>query len=130
MLIPALLLLCLLPISGELGSYFVVSEIFGDQVVFGHSLAQQVLETILFPGTASLFFIVSMFILLTKKEEGFRAAKISLAAGAGALGFSLMRFIIFWSFRYDPLWADIWEELTEFIFVACSLYIVLLALKD
>lgn len=128
--IPGLLLLCLLPASGELGGYFITSNILGTEAVFGHSLAQQVMETIIFPSAAAIFFLATLIILIRNKEEGLVNAKKMLSAGIGALGFSLMRFTIFWSFKSSPLWADTWEELTEFIFVSFMLYLVFLSFRD
>jgi hypothetical protein len=29
----------------------------------------------------------------------------------------MMRFIVFWSFSDNILWAEVWEEITEFLFI-------------
>lgn len=127
LLLLALLLFCLLPFTGKSDGYFETANILGTRVILGHSLAQQVMETVLFPLVALLFLGTSLTVLLARKEAGFAMAKMTLAIGLGALGFSLLRFIIFRSFKYEPLWADVWEELTEFVFVAGSFYLLSLA---
>ena len=45
-------------------------------------------------------------------------AKIFFAAAMGPLGFGLMRLFLRTAYREDLAWANIWEELTELLFVA------------
>jgi len=37
-----------------------------------------------------------------------------------------MRFISFWGYGEHPLWADVWEEITEFLFIVVIFRIALL----
>jgi hypothetical protein len=116
----------LLPLTSTVKGYFVKGTVFGSEVIFGHSLIQQIIETRVFPVAAIIFFVITWLILQTKKEKGLEAAKMFFSAGLGLFGFSCMRFIIFRGFEQNPIWADIWEEVTEFLFISAVFYVVFL----
>jgi hypothetical protein len=59
-----------------------------------------------------------MLILLLKKNEPVRASKAFFAAASGALGFSMLRFVIFRCYQGNMVWFVFWEEMTEFLFIA------------
>ena len=59
------------------------------------------------------------------RESRFEASKMFYAMGAGPLGFSLLRFFLYWGYQERPLWADAWEEITEFLFIALLFWVVL-----
>lgn len=68
---------------------------------------------------------ISVFLLLIswgalsfKRNEPVAMAKILFAAAMGPLGFGLMRLFLRTAYREDLAWANIWEELTELLFVA------------
>lgn len=123
--IPAAIVVACMPLTGELGSYFYVGRVFWNDVVFGHPLIRQVAEARLYPLAAIFFFTLSFAVISIKKEDGFEASKILFALGLGPLGFSLMRFILFWSYSKNPLWAEAWEELTELLYIVMAMWIVL-----
>jgi hypothetical protein len=127
--IVALVIIAFMPMTATLGGYHVAGDVFGTRAVFGHSLAQQILEARIWPSGAVVFLGIAFITFQLKKEEGFETAKIFLAAGLGLLGFSLMRFFVFWSYENNPIWADIWEEITEFLFVI-SLYFFFFLSRD
>lgn len=123
--VPATALLAFMPLAGELRGYYYIGKIFGQDVIFAHPLAYQYIEIRFFPLIGLAFFVTSFIILLRRREAGMAAAKVYFAAGLGALGFSLMRFVIFGSYSRNPLWAEAWEEITEFLFIGFVLWIVL-----
>lgn len=125
-LIAALCAVAMMPLCAPVATRFFRGTIFGEQVMFGHPLSGQMIEVRFFPLVAIFFLLISLGVLLFRKEDGFDAAKILVALGLGPLAFSLMRFICYWGYSEHPLWADIWEELTEFMFVVIILRIVLL----
>ncbi|MBU0728939.1 MAG: hypothetical protein KKE17_00755 [Proteobacteria bacterium] len=127
LLLIAASLIALMPLVSRLGGYFVIGNVFGTQVVFGHSLIQQIMETRVCPVVAIVFFAIAWLVLQVKKEKGLELAKILFAIGLGPLGFSIMRFIVFWGFAHNPIWADIWEEITEFILIAAIYYLLFLS---
>lgn len=123
----AMIVVTLLPVSTKLGSYFVAGDVFGSNVIFGHSIAQQLLETKIYPAFSILFFAASWSILYLEKEKGLKKAKIALSLGLGSIGFSFMRFIVFWGFDQNPIWANIWEETTELVFIFAVFYFLFIA---
>lgn len=62
--------------------------------------------------------LMSWGVLSFKRNEPVPIAKIFFAAAMGPLGFGLMRLFLRTAYHEDLAWANIWEELTELIFVA------------
>ncbi len=123
--IPASAVVALMPLTAPLGSHFIKGEVFGGDVLFGHPMVRQIFEIRLCPILALVCFAIAFTILLLKKEKGFEASKIFYAMGLGPLAFGVMRFLIFWGYYRTPLWADVWEELTELLFIVMLLWVVL-----
>ncbi len=123
--IPATAVLAAMPLTAPIGSHFYIGKVFNSSVIFGHPVIYQVLEARFYPLAALVFFVVSFFTLLFQREAGFEGSKIFYAIGLGPLGFSLMRFLCYWGYKENPLWADVWEEITEFLFIAFVLWITL-----
>lgn len=123
--IPATIINAMMPLTAQVKSFFYVGDVLGSQMVFGHSSLQQVLEARLCPVVAIFFFILAWLVLLIKKEKGFQACKILFAIGLGPLGFSMLRFFVFWVYSDNPLWAEAWEELSEFMFICGLMFVVI-----
>ncbi len=62
--------------------------------------------------------LVCWGVLSFKRKDPVSTAKIFFAAAMGPLGFGLMRLFLRAAYRENLAWANIWEELTELIFVA------------
>ena len=114
-----------IPLSASLGSRFSEANIFGSTVIFGHPVIYQFLEVRIYPVLSLFLFAAALIALLRLKENGFAASKIYFAMGMGPLGFSLLRFVFYWGYQDNPLWADAWEEITEFLFIAVLLWVAL-----
>jgi len=125
LVIPATMVLAAIPLTGSVGHRLHEGAIFGNAAVFGQPVMYQYLEARVFPVLALCFFPVALIVLLRWKEDGFVAAKLWYSMGMGLLGFSLMRFFFYWGYQDRPLWADVWEEITEFLFIAVILWIAL-----
>jgi hypothetical protein len=69
-------------------------------------------------GLAVVLLLISWGVLSFKRQEPVATAKLFFAAAMGPLGFGLMRLFLRTAYREDLAWANIWEELTELIFVA------------
>jgi hypothetical protein len=65
-----------------------------------------------------VLLLISWGVLSFKRDDPVAAAKIFFAAAMGPLGFGLMRLFLRTAYREDLAWANIWEELTELLFVA------------
>jgi rhodanese-related sulfurtransferase len=123
-LVPATAIIAGIPLSGDLASYFYVGDVFGGDVLFGHFLYQQIIEYRICSLLSIVFLVIAGFYLLKFREKGLPVAKIYFAAALGPLFFGLMRFIMFEVYRGNPLWAEAWEEITEFIFIGFILWMV------
>ena len=123
-LVPATAIIAGIPLSGDLGSYFYVGDVFGSDVLFGHFLYQQVIEYRFCSLLSLVFLVIAGFYLYKFREQGMPVAKVYFAAALGPLSFGLMRFVMFTAYQGNPLWAEVWEELTEFIFVGFVLWMV------
>lgn len=129
-IVPALFVVAAMPLTAPIGNRFYTGLVFGQQVMFGHPLLNQMVEVRFFPAVSALFLLLSFGTLLFLREKGFASAKILVALGLGPLLFSLMRFICFWGYGEHPLWADVWEEITEFLFIVILLRIALLVRSE
>jgi hypothetical protein len=67
---------------------------------------------------SAVLLLVSWGVLSLKRNDPVPAAKLFFAAAMGPLGFGLMRLFLRTTYREDLAWANIWEEVTELIFVA------------
>jgi len=123
-LIPTAAIIAAIPLSGDLGSYFYTGDIFGSDILFGHFLYQQIIEYRICPLLSIVFLVIAGFYLIKFREKGMPVAKIYFAAALGPLCFGLMRFIMFEVYAGNPLWAEAWEEITEFIFIGFILWMV------
>lgn len=124
-LIPVTAATAAIPLTAPIRQFLYAGEVFGSFQTFGHPFVTQILEVRIYPLLSLVFLVMSFILLLQLKEGGFGPSKVFYAMGAGLLGFSLMRFLFFWGYGENPLWADVWEELTEFLFVTALLWIVL-----
>jgi rhodanese-related sulfurtransferase len=125
LLIPAAVIVAAIPLSGPLAYRFHGGTVFGTLSVFGQPVAYQYLEARIFPVFSLFFFGAALSALVRLKEGGFGASKVWFAMGMGLLGFSLLRFFFYWGYQGRPLWADVWEEITEFLFIVLLLWIAL-----
>ena len=124
-IIPVSAVVAAIPLTASLGSHFFTGNVFGYPVIFGHPVMYQVIETRFYPLVSLCFLTISFLALLLFRENGFEASKIFFAMALGPLGFSLMRFFCYWGYQQNPLWADAWEEITEFLFIAAILWLLL-----
>lgn len=123
--IPATAILAAIPLSAPIGSHFYGGNVFGHPAIFGHSIIYQLMEVRLYPLISLVFFVLSFIGLYFFRERGFEWSKIFYSMGIGPLGFSLLRFFFYWGYQQNPLWADVWEEITEFLFIAFVLWLTL-----
>jgi rhodanese-related sulfurtransferase len=117
LLIPAMMVLCFMPLSAELIPLSYNTEILGTFYNYSHSVVYQVFEFRYLPVVAILLLAASWAILRLKKVEPVHWAKVYFAAGAGALGFSFFRLVLNGVYRDHLAWSGIWEEVTELLFI-------------
>ena len=117
LLIPAAALLAALPLTADLQPIAYTTKILGGKHVYEHAMANQWYEWRFLPVAAMALFIVAEFRLVLWQKHPATVSKMLFAAGGGALGFSLLRFIMFVPFVHHQAWFAAWEELTELLMI-------------
>jgi rhodanese-related sulfurtransferase len=117
LLAPALALVALMPLSTPLRPLHIILPVFDSDVVWHKSVTILLIELRLYPALAVLHFAWT-----TRRLAGDKTAILKAQSpffwGFGFLSFALMRYFLFAAYRAMPIWADFWEEITEFIAVA------------
>jgi hypothetical protein len=116
-LIPTLAVLALMPLAAELIPVSYNSKVFGTDYNYTHPVLFQVHEIRYLPLVAIVLLTISFVVLRFKKQERVLWSKVFFVAGAGALGFSFFRLVLFQVYRDNLTWFVAWEELTEFMFM-------------
>lgn len=116
--IPALMVVCAMPLCADFITTSYNSRVFGTFYNFAHPVVYQIYEIRYCPAVALVLFGASLAVLTMKKNEPVLWSKLFLAAGAGALGFSFFRLAFAQFYRDNLAWFTFWEEITELIFVA------------
>jgi rhodanese-related sulfurtransferase len=101
-------------------------EIYGAAYHYANPLVHQLYEIVFCPAAAIAMFGVSLVMLLRSKGGDIRAAKMTFAAGFGALGFGSLRMILAGAYSRRMVYFVFWEEATELLFVAgvcCVLWV-------
>jgi hypothetical protein len=107
--------LSLLPLSLPIRPRYEVLRVFGSDVIYSYPLEGQWMDFRLLPITAAAFFVITFGMLLLGKKNAVARAKAPFFCAVGLMSFSLFRFFLNEAFRTRPVWADFWEELTEFL---------------
>ena len=115
--IPACLVLALMPLCARLQVDAYNVKIFGSVYTYSHPVVYQLYETRYCPVLAFLLFVGSWCALAFKRSDNVWWAKIWFAAAVGPLGFGMVRLFLFAGYRDALIWFDVWEELTELLFV-------------
>jgi len=114
---PCLAIMSLLPFCAPLRPEGVTLLIFGTPVFYGSTPWALAAQARIFPALAGAGFLLA-FALLLAGRRGLRPSLGPFFAATGLMGFSLLRFVLTESFRVEPPWGEIWEELTELVAVA------------
>jgi phage shock protein E len=109
--------LALFPLSAPLRPAKVAMSIYGIEWPYVISLLEVFVEFRVYPSLALLFFVATLVLLLTGRA-GTRRAQLPFFLGFGFLVFSLLRFFLLEAYRDMPVWAEWWEEATEFLALA------------
>ncbi|MBI5544342.1 MAG: hypothetical protein HY901_10660 [Deltaproteobacteria bacterium] len=121
LLAPVVGLTALLPLGATLTPVKVEVPVFGDTFIDQVSLPLQIVEFRLYPILACALLFVS-FLLLLGGRRAFAWSQPFFFAGFGLVTFTLMRFFLLTAFRDRIVWADAWEEATEFVAIAFVLW--------
>jgi len=129
LLIPASILLAIMPlcVRPEVVSYNVT--VLGTLTNYSHLISDQLYETWYCPALAIVLLLVSWLVLCFKRDDPVALSKVFFAAAMGPLSFGLFRLFLYSVYRDELLWAALWEEVTELLFVA-SVGFVLWVFRD
>ncbi len=129
-IIPAMAIVAILPLFAAQHNVSYNTMIFGTFYNYSRRLIYQHFEMQFCPLAAMVMLIISLGILLFKKENALPTAKIFFAAGAGPLGFSLMRSTLTALYSDNIVWFAFWEETTELMFIVGVCFILLVFRKS
>lgn len=121
-IVPASLVLAFMPLCGRIVSGSYNTSIFGTLYNYSHPAVYQIFEMYYCPRVAIFLFWMSFMALVLLGKSAVSWSKVLFAAGTGALGFAMLRWVFFSSYRDDFLWATFWEEVTELLYVAGVAY--------
>ncbi len=116
-LIPALMVLALIPLPVPFATTSYKTAILGSPYNYSHLLSAQWFELRACPVLALLLLAASWLVLLFRRREPVPPAKALFAAAFGPLSFGLLRLFLVFTFVADQMWFETWEEVTEMIFV-------------
>lgn len=116
--IPALALVALMLPAAGLSAAACQTRVLDSEQIFANPLWSQLFEGRYCAAAAVLLLAVSWAALQFKRQEPVATAKIVLAAALGPLGFGLLRLFLRTAYAQNLAWANIWEELTELLFIA------------
>ena len=106
----------LLPLSTPLRPTTVVLPVYGRDWTHQMSLLLAFLQFRVYVSVALLLLLATLVLLLTGRA-GIRRAQLPFFLGLGFLMFPLLRFFLEEGYRDMPVWAEWWEEATEFLAV-------------
>ncbi|MEI6807275.1 MAG: rhodanese-like domain-containing protein [bacterium] len=115
--IPAVFIICFMPISAPFKSFISIGSVYGTDILFTHPVLQQLYEIRIYPVLAMLLLATAWTMLIKWKESAWDLSKMFFSAALGVIGFSMLRFMLFWSYSDNILWAEAWEEITEALFI-------------
>lgn len=124
LLIPCMMVLGLMPSGGEPQMVSYNTTIFGFPYNYSHPVIYQIFEGRFCPAYGILLLGASLAVLLVKRDDAVQTAKPLFAAGMGPIGFALLRFMIFRPYVDDLVWFQLWEEVTELLFIAGALCVL------
>jgi len=117
MIIPASILLALMPLFADWHNNSYNTMIFGTFYHYTHRLIYQQFELLYCPIASIALLTISLLILTLKREDSLLLAKILFAAGIGPLGFGMLRSILAGLYSQNMVWFNFWEEGTELLFI-------------
>jgi rhodanese-related sulfurtransferase len=125
-LIPALLVLCSIPLFSKPNEIAYSTSIFKTQYNYAHLVIFQYFESIYLPIISIMLFSITFFILIRSTRWPIpELIKILFAIAIGCFGFSMFRLFFNSIYKDNLVWASFWEETTELIFVLVVLGLLL-----
>lgn len=128
LLVAALAVVALMPLSVDLRPTHLVVNVFGTEVDYGAPVINQLVELRLYPVLACLGFITTLA-LLRGGPRSVRRAEPAFYVAFGLMAYSLLRHLLINTHGDALYWSDFWEESTELMLVL-TVGMVLLVFKQ
>ena len=124
MLIPASIAVAFMPLCADLRAVSYDTTILNSLQHYSSPLSCQWFESRYCVWLAALLLSASWLVLVLKREDPVGPAKVLFAAAMGPLSFSLMRLFLRAAYSDDLVWSNVWEELTELVFVTATGFVL------
>ena len=124
MIIPACIVLALMPLSADWLSTSYNTEVFGTPYSLAHLTYQQAFELLYCPIAAIFLLTVSLLVLVVKRDDPLPLAKLAFAAAMGPLSFGFFRMILASCYRRNQSFNACWEEITELLFIVAVCFVL------
>jgi rhodanese-related sulfurtransferase len=118
LIIPATILVARMPLCVPLQVVSYQANVLGWVTNYSHTISDQMFELWYCSVLPIALLTASWLVLLCRRQDPVTPAKILFAAATGPLGFGLVRLLVFAAYRNELMWANLWEETTELLYVA------------
>ncbi len=120
--IPVITALAFIPLAAAPIAKSTHSTIVGTPYTYRHPVIYQRFEIRYLPVLAIILLALAWLGIWQQRKSLFpHIAKLFIAAGLGALGFSFFRMALIGVYQDDLMWATFWEEVTELMLVTAVL---------
>ena len=113
----SLIIISMMPLNAVTRFVSYDTYILGSLYRYGHSELYQIFEIRYAPCVAIVLFVISLFMMPRKHEDGVLVSKIFFSGATGFIGFSFFRLILLSFYTENMLWFVFWEEATELLFI-------------
>jgi hypothetical protein len=124
LLIPAAMVISVMPLTASFIRTNYDTRILGSVYNYCHLVTSQLFELRFCAGLAFVLLAASALALRFKRNNPVAASKMLFAAALGPLSFGLLRMFFVATFSENLMWFDFWEEITEFLFVLGTAWVL------
>lgn len=117
LLLPALAILSLMPLSAPLRATQFTTTVFGSAADYGVPIVNHLVELRLYPLLGTIVLLAALAPLLAGGPRAVRRAEPLFFTGLGFMTYPLLRHLLVNTYPDALYWSDLWEELTELIMV-------------
>jgi len=117
LLIPATILVAFMLLCVPIQFVSYNASVVGSVVNYSHMIGSQLYELRYCALLPAALLGASWLVLLCRREDPVTPAKILFAAAMGPLLFGFVRLFVFSVYSDELVWANFWEEATEFLYV-------------
>ena len=117
LIIPATIVIAFMLLCAPIHFVSYNTGIFGSITTYSHLVGSQLYELRYCSLLPIALLVASWLVLLCRRRDPVTPAKILFAAATGPLAFGFVRLFVFSIYNDELVWANFWEEATEFLYV-------------